>query len=106
MGVAGVGLSLAFFALMTIAALTSSISMLEAPVSVIIERTRMQRSRAALVVGTAIFAISVLIVSNMNPLFDLIVSLNTKYSKQIMGLALRVSDGWVVHRNQDLNELE
>src|SRR5690625_7637172 len=97
MGVAGVGLSLAFFALMTIAALTSSISMLEAPVSVIIERTRMQRSRAALVVGTAIFAIRVLIVSNMNPLFDLIVSLTTKYSQTILVLALCVYAVWFLH---------
>lgn len=106
MGVAGVGLSLAFFALMTIAALTSSISMLEAPVSVIIERTRMQRSRAALVVGTAIFAISVLIVSNMNPLFDFIVSLTTKYSQPMLGLVLCVYAGWVMHRNQVLKELQ
>src|SRR5690625_3911254 len=106
MGVAGVGLSLAFFALMTIAALTSSISMLEAPVSVIIERTRMQRSRAALVVGTAIMAISELIVSKMNTLFDFIVSLTTKYSQPILGLALCVYAGCVLHRHKVLNELQ
>lgn len=106
MGAAGIALSLAFFALMSIAALTSSISMLEAPVSVMIERTRLQRPGAAAAIGTTIFAMSALIIFNMNALFGVIVSLTTEYSQPLLGIALCVYVGWVMHRNQVLKELQ
>lgn len=106
MGAAGVGLGGAFFALMTIAALTSSISMLEAPVSVTVERTRLQRPRAALTIGAAIFAISALIIFNMDALFGLIVSVTTEYSQPLLGVVLCVYVGWIMHRNQLLKELQ
>lgn len=106
MGAAGIGLSAAFFALMTIAALTSSISMLEAPVSVLIERTRLPRSRAVLVIGTIIFAASAVIIFNMEALFEFVVSLATEYSQPLLGFTLCVYAGWVMHRNHVLKELQ
>ncbi|MDQ2075821.1 sodium-dependent transporter [Marinimicrobium sp. ABcell2] len=106
MGTAGVGLSIAFFALMSIAALTSSISMLEAPVSVTVERTQLQRPGAALAIGAAIFVVSVLIIFNMETLFGFIISLTTEYSQPLLGIALCIFVGWIMHRNHVLEELK
>ncbi len=106
MGGAGVWLSIAFFALMSIAALTSSISMLEAPVSVVTERTRLKRTGAAWSIGALIFAVSALIIANMATLFDATVSLTTEYSQPLLGIALCLFVGWIMHRNHLLNELK
>lgn len=105
MGNAGPALSIAFFALMSIAALTSSISMLEAPVSVIVERTPLKRPGAALATGALIFGVSAIIVINMEQLFGLVVSLTTEYSQPLLGIALCLFVGWVMRRNQLLKEL-
>jgi NSS family neurotransmitter:Na+ symporter len=102
MGLAGVWVSLAFFALMTIAALTSSISMLEVPVSVMAEKTRLSRTTSAVAIGTAIFAISVLLIFNMDLLFDAVIALTTRYSQPLLGLALCLFAGWVLFRNSAL----
>lgn len=105
MGLTGVWVGLAFFALMTIAALTSSISMLEVPVSVLAEKTRLSRTPSALAIGTAIFAISVLLIFNMGLLFDAIIALTTHYSQPLLGLALCLFAGWVLFRDSALEEL-
>ncbi len=106
MGDTGTWIAIAFFALMTIAALTSSISMLEAPVSVVVERTPLKRTGAALLIGGAIFLFSCVIVFNMGPLFGAIVALTTEYSQPLLGIALCLFVGWVMHRNQLLQELK
>ncbi|WP_339618304.1 sodium-dependent transporter [uncultured Marinimicrobium sp.] len=106
MGGAGTWLSIAFFALMSIAALTSSISMLETPVSVVTERTRLKRTGAAWSIGALIFLISALIIANMSTLFDATVSLTTEYSQPLLGIALCLFVGWIMHRNHLLNELK
>ena len=61
MGSIGVFVALAFFLLMTIASLTSSISMLEVPVSFVNEETSASRNKATLIVGALIFSASILI---------------------------------------------
>lgn len=106
MGAMGPWLGIAFFALMSIAALTSSISMLEAPVSVVVERTPLRRTGAALLIGGAIFLFSCVIIFNMGRLFDAIVALTTEYSQPLLGIALCLFVGWVMHRNQLLRELK
>ena len=66
-GMGGVGLfvGFAFFALMSIAALTSSISMLEAPVSYTVERFAMKRVQATWLIGALIAIVSITIVCNI-----------------------------------------
>jgi NSS family neurotransmitter:Na+ symporter len=59
---AGTWLATAFFALMSIAALTSSISMLEVPVAYLIERHDLSRRNATLLAGGVIAGFSALIV--------------------------------------------
>jgi neurotransmitter:Na+ symporter, NSS family len=51
----GAGVGAAFFLLLTVAALTSTISMLEVPVSYLVDEKRMSRNRAAWMVGAAAF---------------------------------------------------
>ncbi|WP_339617515.1 sodium-dependent transporter [uncultured Gilvimarinus sp.] len=105
MGAAGSWLALAFFALMSIAALTSAISLLEVPVSVAVERCSMSRPTAAVLSGGVIFMISLLIIWQFDALFNTVISLTTVYGQPLLGVALCVFAGWVLHRNQLLKEL-
>lgn len=105
LGQAGVWVSLAFFALMTIAALTSSISMLEAPVSALNERTPLSRGQSAGLAAAIIFAVSLLLIFNMASLFDLVINLTTRYSQPLLGLGLCLFAGWILFSNRRLAEL-
>ncbi len=106
MGFIGMFVGLAFFALMSIAALTSSISMLEVPVSAAVEKTQSSRLKITLIIGTVIFAISSTIIFNFSTLFTFVIDLTTKYSEPLLGVALCIYAGWVLRRDQLLNELE
>lgn len=105
MGQAGIWLSLAFFALMSIAALTSAISLLEVPVSVAVERWGLRRPAAAALSGGVIFVISVSIIAQFEQLFSAVVTLTTVYAQPLLGVLLCLFAGWVLHRHQLLKEL-
>ncbi|MCX2779556.1 sodium-dependent transporter [Microbulbifer thermotolerans] len=106
MGTAGLFVAIAFFALMVIASLTSSISMLEVPVSFSIENLGVRRELATPLVGLVIFTLSSLIIFNFDSLFGLIVSISTEYGQPLLGVALCVFAGWIWHRDQLLAELK
>ncbi|WP_226642810.1 sodium-dependent transporter [Microbulbifer variabilis] len=106
MGEAGVFVAIAFFALMVIASLTSSISMLEVPVAFSIENLGIPRRIATPVVGLVIFGISSAIIYNFDALFGLIVSISTEYGQPILGIALCIFAGWIWRRDQLLGELK
>ena len=72
MGNIGLFIGLAFFVLMSIAALTSSISMLEGPVSYAVERHNIERKKATTFIGLGILVISVLIVYNLGFMLDFV----------------------------------
>ena len=101
----GTVLALAFFGLMSIAALTSSISMLEVPVSFLVERFQWGRLQAALVATVIISAMSTAIVANFDALFGLVITASTRYSQPLLGLALCLYTGWVWRRDLMLKEL-
>jgi len=106
MGSAGVFVALAFFVLMTIASLTSSISMLEVPVAYVVETYDAERGKATLMLGAGIALICLLIVYNFSTLFDLVVTITTEYSQPLLGLFFTVFVGWVWKRNGVLEELK
>jgi NSS family neurotransmitter:Na+ symporter len=106
MGGAGGIISVAFFILMSIAALTSSISMLEVPVAYVVETRGISRHRATLLIGLLITAISLTIVANFGVLFDSVVTLTTEYSQPLLGLFFAVFVGWIWHRHGVLEELK
>ena len=95
MGAVGGFVAFAFFALMAIASLTSSISMLEVPVSFVVESKGVRRPAAAFLLGSIIALISLVIVFNFDALFDLVVTATTEMSQPLLGLFFCVFSGWI-----------
>ena len=106
MGGAGAVVAMLFFALMSIAALTSSISMLEVPVAYANESRGIQRKKAAWLVGSGIFAFSLVIIFNAAWLFDWVVRIATEFSEPLIGILFCVFVGWVWQRDKLLQELK
>ncbi|MFT6193771.1 MAG: NSS family neurotransmitter:Na+ symporter [Cognaticolwellia sp.] len=106
MGAIGLFVGLGFFVLMSIAALTSSISMLEGPVSFVVERHNIERKKATTFIGLGIFMLSTLIVFNFDVLFGLVISMSTVYGQPLIAMLCCVFVGWIWFRNDILNELK
>ena len=105
-GTAGNIIAFTFFALMVIAAVTSSISMLEVPVAYMVESKNLARKKAVLVMALLIFALSCIIIFNFDTLFGFVIALTTEYSQPLLGLVLCVFAGWVWKRDSILAELK
>ncbi len=95
-----------FFLLLTIAALTSSISMLECPVSLVSERFNTKRSVTSWVLGGAIALVSAVIVYHFESLFGLVAMVATQYLQPVAALLFCVFAGWVWKKASKLQELE
>jgi NSS family neurotransmitter:Na+ symporter len=106
MGGIGLLVGLAFFVLMSIAAVTSSISLLEVPVSYAVETHEASRKRATLWLSSAIFGISIAICLNFNIAFDAIISLTTEWAQPLISLLICLFAGWVFYRNAILQEIK
>ena len=106
MGPVGIPASLVFFVLMSIAALTSSISMLEVPVSYAVDTRNLQRKRSTWTIGGVFWIISIILVINFDTLFGFVVSFTTQYSQPLLGLIICIFIGWVMNRNTILQELK
>jgi len=105
MGVIGVLVSIAFFLLMAIASLTSSISMLEVPVAAVVERGNMRRSVAALLIGAIVTCVSLLIVANFELLFGRVVTYTTEIGQPLLGLFFCIFAAWIWRRDAVLKEV-
>jgi NSS family neurotransmitter:Na+ symporter len=106
MGYIGSFVAFIFFLLMTIAALTSSISMLEVPVAYMVDSRSIKRKKAAIVLALIVFVISSIIVYNFTLLFGFVITLTTEYSQPLLGLVLCIFAGWIWRRDQILDELK
>jgi len=105
MGGIGAVVSFAFFVFMSVAALTSTISMLEVPVAYAVENHDADRKLATILIGTAIFVLSVVIILSAESLFNLIAVAATQYGEPIVGLMMCIFAGWVLQRNKLLEEI-
>ncbi len=105
MGGAGLFVALAFFVLMSVAALTSSISMLEVPVAYTVEHHDMERKTATFLIGGAVTLVSLVLILNFDTLFGLAVATATRYSQPLLGLLMCVFAGWIWHRNSVIEEI-
>ncbi|MFC3121665.1 sodium-dependent transporter [Agaribacter flavus] len=105
-GYVGTVIASAFFLLMVIAALTSSISMLEVPVSYMVDAKKFSRNRATQIITFVVFIASLVIVFNFGALFGLVITITTEYSQPLLGLLLCIFAGWIWKRNEILNELK
>ncbi len=106
--IGGVGIFVAFtfFALMAIAAVTSSISMLEVPVAYMVESKGLVRKKAVLLMASIIFGLSCIIIVNFSTLFGFVIALTTEYSQPLLGLVLCIFAGWIWKRDAILAELK
>ncbi|MDO6426346.1 sodium-dependent transporter [Thalassotalea sp. 1_MG-2023] len=106
MGSMGLTVGFAFFVLMSVAALTSSISMLEGPVSYVVERHNIERKKATTFIGILIFLMSVGIISQLNVMLDFVATLATEYGQPIIAMLCCIFVGWIWHRNDILKEIQ
>jgi len=106
MGVTGVFVGFAFFILMSIAAVTSSISMLEVPVSYVVESHKIDRQRATWIIGLIIFGISTTISLNLDTLFGFVITLTTQRAQPLLSMMICIFAGWIFYRHTILNELK
>lgn len=106
MGSIGLFVAFVFFILMTIAAVTSSISMLEGPVSYVVERHHVERKKATSMIGVFILVLSFIIVINIEFMLDFVAILATQYGQPIIAMLCCVFVGWIWHRNDVLTEIK
>lgn len=106
MGAIGLFVAFGFFVLMTIAALTSSISMLEGPVSYAVERHEIPRKKATTYIGLGILVFSGVIIVNLSWMLDFIATLSTVYGQPIIAMLCCVFVGWIWHRSDILVEIK
>jgi NSS family neurotransmitter:Na+ symporter len=106
MGPIGIGLAIIFFFLMVIAALTSTISMLEVPVSYAVDNRGMDRTKASILIGGIFWIISMVIALNFDLLFDFVVATTTEFIQPLLGLFICVFVGWVMNRNTLIEEIK
>ncbi|GLX79276.1 sodium-dependent transporter [Thalassotalea insulae] len=106
MGSIGLFVAFIFFILMSVAALTSSISMLEGPVSYVVERHQVERTKATTIIGVVIFLMSALIITNLDMMLGLVATLATEYGQPIIAMLCCVFVGWIWHRSEILKELQ
>ena len=106
MGSMGFIIGTGFFVLMVIAALTSSISLLEVPVSCAQDELNMSRIKATWLIGGAILILSIVIALNFGTLFDLVANASTVYMQPLLGVVWAIVIGWIWNRNSVLNELK
>ncbi|MED5525582.1 MAG: sodium-dependent transporter [Pseudomonadota bacterium] len=105
LGALGPWVALAFFLLMGIAAITSSINILELPVSFVAEETRLSRAQATWLIGAGVSLLALAILWQFDRLFGLVISVSTQYLQPFVGLLLCVFTGWVWHRHRCLEAL-
>jgi NSS family neurotransmitter:Na+ symporter len=112
----GVFAGTAFFVLLTFAAWTSSIGLLEPAVAWLIETRDMSRPRAAMLVGGCVWALGFPTLLSFNALRDVRFLRGTLYANidyfatsillPLSGLAITLFAGWVMCRNSSAQELD
>ncbi|MFD2179244.1 sodium-dependent transporter [Veronia pacifica] len=105
LGAMGPFAALFFFGLMTIAALTSSISMLECPVSLISEKSGVNRQAASWLLTVVIGIASIIIIFNFDALFGLVAKVATQYIQPFAAFMFCLFGGWVWQRAKKLEHI-
>lgn len=106
LGYAGLFVSFGFFLLMVIAAITSSISMLEAPVNALREEANCDRSSGVWIIALVVTTISTVIIYNFELLFGAVITFSTVYMQPIMALVFGIMLTWVLRQNHLLKALK
>ncbi len=94
-----------FFSLMAIAGLTSTISIVEVPTSYLVEKTKINRNNASLMVGTLILVLSLIVVFYFDALFNFMITLTTERAQPLIALGIAIYLGWVWNRKDLLDDI-
>jgi NSS family neurotransmitter:Na+ symporter len=105
MGSAGLIVSFSFFTLLSIAALTSTISSTEVPVSYLVEDKKINRKRATWFVSTLVLIASMTLVAFFDVLFGLVIQLLTTILQPLMSLFYFILVGWIWQRGNQLTDI-
>ncbi|WP_252178747.1 sodium-dependent transporter [Endozoicomonas sp. 4G] len=105
LGVAGQLVALAFFVLLVIAALTSSISLIEPTIAFMVEQLSFQRHRASWVITVISACLSVFIIYHIETLLGLAVKVATQYLQPVLCLLIAIYGSWIMRQNRLLREL-
>lgn len=111
----GAVLGALFFILLTFAALTSAMSLLEPTVELLEEKTPLSRKAATVVAGSAIWLLGVACLLSFNiwsdvmilgnNIFDALDKLTSKFMLPLTGLAIIVFGGWFINQESIRQEL-
>lgn len=104
-GPLGLFISISFFLLLGLAALTSSISLLEVPVSYVIDEHGIKRKKASLIVGGIVLFFALIISFDIG-LIDIFVNIFNEIGLPLGGLMTCIFLGWVWKTGNAITELE
>ncbi|MRI33563.1 sodium-dependent transporter [Endozoicomonas sp. OPT23] len=105
LGAIGHLVAVAFFVLLVIAALTSSISLIEPTVAWMVENRQFRRRRASWLITALASLLSIGIILNFDTLFGLAITLATQYFQPILCLMFAVYGSWIMRQDRLLKEL-
>jgi len=105
MGTTGLIVAFSFFTLLSIAALTSTISTTEVPVSYLVEDKAYTRNKATWLVSIAVLTASMTIVVFFDMLFGLVVQALTTILQPLMSLFYFIVIGWIWNRGNKINDI-
>jgi NSS family neurotransmitter:Na+ symporter len=105
MGSVGLLVSFSFFALLSIAALTSTISSTELPVAYLVEDKNISRKRATWIISGIVFISSGLLIAFFEQLFGLVIQLLTTILQPLMSLFYFIVVGWIWQRGNKLTDI-
>ena len=105
MGTGGLLVSFSFFTLLSIAALTSTISSTEVPVAYLVEDKNINRKRATWLVSGIVLVASMMLVAFFEVLFGLIIQLLTTILQPLMSLFYFIVVGWIWQRGNKLTDM-
>jgi NSS family neurotransmitter:Na+ symporter len=105
LGFQGRLLAIVFFALMTLATLTSSISMLEIPVASIKNYVPCNRQQLTWGIGSLLFCGSAVVCANFDDLFGLLIKVSTERMMPFFALVVSLWGAWILGRTRLLRTM-
>ncbi|MBL4941053.1 MAG: sodium-dependent transporter [Colwellia sp.] len=105
MGSVGLIVSFSFFTLLSIAALTSTISSTEVPVAYLVEDKNIARKQATWLVSAIVLVGSMTLVAFFDVLFGLVIQMLTTILQPLMSLFYFLVVGWIWQRGNKLTDL-
>ncbi|ASP48749.1 sodium-dependent transporter [Cognaticolwellia beringensis] len=105
MGNIGMIVAIGFFSLLSIAALTSTISSTEVPVAYLVEAKKLSRSKATWIVSAIVLAASMTLITFFDSLFGLVIRVLTTILQPLSCLFYFIVVGWLWKRGNKLRDV-